>query len=54
MGFLTVLSWLILVPLFAVAAYSVFKMKMLMFERMVGRYSAVPPFDEDDFNVNED
>ena len=50
---LVVLSWIFLIPLFGMAAYSVFKTKMLMFERMIGRYNAVP-FEEEDFNVEDD
>ena len=51
--FLFVLAWVILIPLLGMAAFSVFKSKMLMFERMMGR-KYEPVFNEDDFNVEED
>tara|TARA_B100000035_G_scaffold243727_1_gene212202 strand:- start:1489 stop:1659 length:171 start_codon:yes stop_codon:yes gene_type:complete len=52
--FLVILAWVVLIPLLGIAAFSVFKSKMMMFERMMGRYNAVPPFDIDDFTIKDD
>ena len=44
--------WLILLPLLGVAAYSLARLKVLMWGEYAGRYERVLPFEEEDFNCD--
>tara|TARA_B100000900_G_C20046552_1_gene500188 strand:+ start:354 stop:509 length:156 start_codon:yes stop_codon:yes gene_type:complete len=44
--------WMILLPLLGVAAYSLARLKVLMWGEYAGRYERVLPFEEEDFNYD--